>query len=108
MVKNASILGNGRFWPISVCSLEWSTILENGPFPTWGPTCIRYSNNGAAGPAPRREVHLGPASPPGQLGAEARSAGRGHVRFITSRQLRQWCSARRTALHCVSASWAQV
>eukprot|EP00965_Chrysotila_dentata_P042835 1421615-Pleurochrysis_carterae.AAC.2 len=36
--KNASILGNGRFWPISIYSLEWSTILENGWFPTWGPT----------------------------------------------------------------------
>eukprot|EP00965_Chrysotila_dentata_P254440 6211869-Pleurochrysis_carterae.AAC.2 len=36
--KIASILGNGRFWPISVYSLEWSTILEDGSFPTWGPT----------------------------------------------------------------------
>eukprot|EP00965_Chrysotila_dentata_P106364 3513363-Pleurochrysis_carterae.AAC.1 len=40
MEKNASILGNGRFWPISVYSVKWSTTLEkNGSFPTWAPTC---------------------------------------------------------------------
>eukprot|EP00965_Chrysotila_dentata_P197589 6178278-Pleurochrysis_carterae.AAC.2 len=36
--KNSSILGNGQVRPISVLSLAWPTILENGSFPTWGPT----------------------------------------------------------------------
>eukprot|EP00965_Chrysotila_dentata_P147052 4854972-Pleurochrysis_carterae.AAC.1 len=38
----ASILGNERFWRILVYSLEWSTILKNGWFPTWGQTYTSF------------------------------------------------------------------